>query len=70
MNITEIVQTGLSVVGAASAVAAVVPHPTAVTGGLAVLRAVLDVVALNLGNAHNAKSPARKPKKSEKRRGG
>lgn len=53
-NLPDLLQAASSIVGAASVIAAIVPSPKAVNA-LAKVRAVLDFVAFNFGNAKNEK---------------
>lgn len=53
-NLPDLLQAASSVIGAASVVAAIVPSPKTVDA-LAKVRAILDFVAFNFGNAKNVK---------------
>lgn len=55
MDVVEVVQALASVVGAASAVAALFPKAEKLGKVLGVVRKVVDVLAFNFGNAKNAK---------------
>lgn len=52
-NIVDYLELGAQVVGTASAVAALVPATSKLSGHLILLRKVLDLLALNVGNAKN-----------------
>lgn len=54
MTVAEYFQWAVTIVGAASAAAAVLPVPK-VNGVLKALHAALNVIALNIGNAKNLK---------------
>lgn len=53
MSIIDILAVASSVVGTASAVAAMVPGQAKLSGWLLMARKAIDVLALNLGNAKN-----------------
>ena len=54
-SLVPLFQIGAQVVGAASVVAAVVPKANQAVPALKALRGLLDYLALNVGNAKNAK---------------
>jgi hypothetical protein len=50
-HLPDILSIAAALVAAASAIAAVVPHPRSVDSGLSAVRKILDWLALNVGHA-------------------
>lgn len=53
MEIVEVLRVGAEVIGAAAAVTAIVPGTATLPKWLKVVRQVLDLLAMNVGNAKN-----------------
>jgi len=56
--IPQYIELGFMIIGAASAVAAIVPIPQAV-GPLIIARKILDMLAFNFGRSRNAVQPGK-----------
>ena len=54
-NVGTLLDIATKVVAVAAAVAAVVPNGSSASGVIASIRKVIDMLALNVGNAQNAK---------------
>lgn len=54
MNVVDIMGAVAQVIGAASAIAALFPNQSKLTGILLEIRKVLDIIGCNVGNAKNA----------------
>ena len=52
-NLSEILDIATKIVAVAAAVAAIVPQGSSASGVIATVRRLIDVLALNVGNARN-----------------
>lgn len=52
-NLSEILDIATKIVAVAAAVAAIVPQGSSASGVIATVRRLVDVLALNVGNARN-----------------